>query len=293
MTRFLPLLFVLLLPLSALRAQAPQESAPRIISSPPLEAVAGQSYTYTISATGDPTPTFRLAKGPGSMILDAGRGRLIWTPTRANAGPVEVTVEALNSAGTDSQSFTITVMTLPQFGVVPPQSTPANREYRYSVPVDASPAPDFSLVQWPEGMSIGATSGELVWTPTSAQIGSHSVSVQARNKAGSKLHTFLVEVTSSTAADLLASPSSLALLSISPLPLERHQPLTLHLRAPRAMGVRLVLTDLLGRESQVRSLDLREGTQSVVLRFEGLSSGLWFLRLSSVEGETRSLLRVR
>lgn len=293
MTRFLPLLLLCLLPLSALRAQAPEDTAPRIVSSPPLSAVAGSAYTYQISATGDPAPTFRLTRGPAAMILDAGRGRLIWTPTRANAGPTEVTVEALNSAGTDTQSFTLTVMTLPQFGVVPPQSTPANREYRYLVPVDASPAPSFSLVQWPEGMTIEPATGELRWTPSSAQIGSHSVSVQASNPAGSKLHTFLVEVTSATATEPLSAPASLSLLSLAPQPLDQGRILTLDIASPHCQEADLLLCDLLGRVVLTRSLRLLAGEGRHTLSLAGLPSGIWVLRLATPTGEVRSLLRLR
>ena len=77
MIRFLSLSLLILLFPPRLAAQSLADTAPRIISSPTLEAVAGQAYTYQIQCTGDPAPTYRLAKGPGTMVLDAGRGRLI------------------------------------------------------------------------------------------------------------------------------------------------------------------------------------------------------------------------
>lgn len=293
MIRFLSLSLLILLFPPGLAAQSLADTAPRIISSPTLEAVAGQAYTYQIQCTGDPAPTYRLAKGPGTMVLDAGRGRLIWTPTRANAGPVEVTVEALNNAGTDSQSFTITVMTLPQFGIVPPQTAMTGREYRYTVPVDASPAAEFSLVQWPEGMTIGASSGELVWTPRPDQTGVQNVSVSAHNKAGTKVHTFVIDVTLTALPAALPSPSSFALLSLSPQPLNAGDLLSLHLLGAHAETADLVVRDLLGRTVLQRRLALRDGKQTLAVDLHGVTRGLWLLELLAPSGEARTLIRVR
>jgi PKD repeat protein len=85
-----------------------------VITSPAVTAgTVGQVYTYDVEATGSPAPTFSLTEFPSGMAIDPSSGLIAWMPTMA--GDYPVTVEATNSAGTDSQSFTLTVVEQPVF----------------------------------------------------------------------------------------------------------------------------------------------------------------------------------
>jgi hypothetical protein len=85
-----------------------QLSAPVIISSPVTTAAVNQPYTYDVNATGNPAPTYSLVGTvPAGMTINASTGVIQWTPT--TAGVYTVSAEALNSLGTDTQNFTITV----------------------------------------------------------------------------------------------------------------------------------------------------------------------------------------
>ena len=68
--------------------------------------------------------------------------------------------------------------------------------YAYSYDVDATgdPAPTFSLITWPTGMTIVDTTGVISWTPTSDQEGLHPVDVVATNSAGADTQGFEIEV---------------------------------------------------------------------------------------------------
>lgn len=85
----------------------PKEITPQIISDPKAFGVEGQSYTYTIKATGNPAPAFRLVSGPAGMAVNASTGAVDWVP--ATAGKYSVVVKAENSVGQDEQQYEITV----------------------------------------------------------------------------------------------------------------------------------------------------------------------------------------
>jgi len=56
---------------------------------------------------------------------------------------------------------------------------------RYVVQAVGNPPPHYSLLHGPAGMTIDAESGELRWTPTTADVGTVAVTVRATNRMGS------------------------------------------------------------------------------------------------------------
>jgi len=84
--------------------------APIIVSTPLTEVTAGQLYSYEVEAVGNPVPTYTLVGGPNGMTIDPVSGLISWTPAFAQAGNHNVEVEASNSEGTGTQSFTIVVL---------------------------------------------------------------------------------------------------------------------------------------------------------------------------------------
>ncbi len=84
-----------------------EPAAPVIVSEPDTLGVVGQLYMYDVDAIGIPTPTYDLIVFPAGMTIDPVTGEIEWTP--AAAGDYAVTVEAENTEGTDTQSYTIHV----------------------------------------------------------------------------------------------------------------------------------------------------------------------------------------
>jgi VCBS repeat-containing protein len=83
------------------------------ITSPAVTNVAlGSIYQYTATAIGPPNPTYNLVTSPAGMTVDAQSGLIQWDPPAT--GSYDVTVRATNWAGTDEQSFTISVSSEPQ-----------------------------------------------------------------------------------------------------------------------------------------------------------------------------------
>lgn len=84
---------------------------PSIISVPVTQAKAGWPYAYDIDATGNPAPTYSLVTAPSGMSINPTTGLIEWTPQAS--GDFNVVVQASNSVGYDTQSFTISVITPP------------------------------------------------------------------------------------------------------------------------------------------------------------------------------------
>lgn len=85
---------------------------PVIASTPPASAVPGTAYTYWAGATGLQPIRWSLTGAPAGMTVEGTTGKVAWTS--AVRGRFTVTVNATNSLGTDSQSFTLTVSPAPR-----------------------------------------------------------------------------------------------------------------------------------------------------------------------------------
>jgi hypothetical protein len=81
--------------------------APNIVSTAVTETAINQFYVYDVNADGNPTPTYSLPVSPTGMSIDPSSGLIEWTPTMT--GAYDVTVQATNSEGFDTQAFTIQV----------------------------------------------------------------------------------------------------------------------------------------------------------------------------------------
>ena len=85
---------------------------PIIGSTPETDAKVGIEYTYEIVAT-DPDAadvlTYSLAEKPTGMTINTSTGAVSWTPTEAQAGDHQVTIEVSDGKVSVFQTFTITV----------------------------------------------------------------------------------------------------------------------------------------------------------------------------------------
>lgn len=143
----------------------------------------------------DPDPsdpaTFSLDAAPAGMTLDPVTGQLDWTPALSDIGSTSVTVRATDAGGRFSQqSFTVNVVS----SNTPPDLVPIDdrgaapgvlvRIQAEANDPDIGDVLRWRLLQRPPGMSIDAESGELRWTPTTLQLGPHTVEVQVRDVLG-------------------------------------------------------------------------------------------------------------
>ncbi len=165
---------------------------PQLISTPLSSANVGRIYSYAVRATdadaGD-ILTYLLDNGPSGMTLNSTTGLIQWTPTAQGAFPVVLRVRDLSGA-TATQSFTINTQNLnrgPAFTSIPPTTANANSTYNYipaATDPDAGDTIAFALLSAPTGMTLNPTTGVILWTPNTSQVGAHPISIEARDNIG-------------------------------------------------------------------------------------------------------------
>ncbi|MBW7883249.1 MAG: fibronectin type III domain-containing protein [Caldilineaceae bacterium] len=79
--------------------------------------------------------------------------------------------------------------------------------FKYQVAATGNPAPEFSLVEGPQGMTVNARTGLVTWTPSAVDAGQATATVRAFNSEGSDVHTFSFPVY--TAGTDREAPSSI------------------------------------------------------------------------------------
>ncbi|MBI3181257.1 MAG: tandem-95 repeat protein, partial [Myxococcales bacterium] len=171
--------------------------APVITSTPLTVTAEGSAYAYQPVAV-DPDPTadtlsWSLVAAPSGMTINAGTGLVSWKPGPSNVGNVPITLRVEDgNGGVASQSYFLTVQNTndsPSFTSTPPLS--ASEGVPYSYPATASdPDPgdtlSYSVVSGPSGLTMSASTGLVLWTPTYAQVGLEAVELKVTDAAGLK-----------------------------------------------------------------------------------------------------------
>ncbi len=83
---------------------------PSFTSSPIIKGSADKPYSYQVTATGNPNPTYSLVQFPAGMTIDPGTGLINWQSTPAQVGDNPVVVRATNFAGSLDQSFSVHIV---------------------------------------------------------------------------------------------------------------------------------------------------------------------------------------
>ena len=163
---------------------------PRFVTIPVEEARLSGNYEYRSNAIdyGD-FVQYRLDAGPSGMSINANTGVLSWSVPQNFLGDPLVKISAYDYGGaSDSQTFTIKIKPNEPPVFVSRPVLPALLGSSYSYDADAvdpdGNAVTYSLMSSPSGMSINAVSGLVTWTPTSSQLGTHSVSIKASDIFG-------------------------------------------------------------------------------------------------------------
>ncbi|WP_417538936.1 putative Ig domain-containing protein [Marinobacter sp.] len=188
--------------------------APTIISTPIANAATGVEYNYLIEAhdpdAGD-SLSYALISGPFGMTVDANSGQLSWTPTSGQIGVSAVEVKVEDAAGqSDTQTFQVEVVVSgnpPIIDSVPVTTAFAGELYQYSV-IASDPDGDalvYRLSEAPAGMSV-SESGTVSWAPSTAQVGSHPVTVVVEDDRGAWVsQAFDLVVTEKNTAPVITS----------------------------------------------------------------------------------------
>jgi hypothetical protein len=179
--------------------------APRFLTVPDVEALAGRPYSYDSDATDpdeDPV-SYSLAAGPQGAVVDPTTGEITWAPTANDLGNHAIVLRAEDGrGGSTEQHYVLSVIEPPPnrppyFTSVPVVDVQVNQPYFYDS--DAFDPDDdaltYGLLIGSSGMIVGPTTGELEWTPSSNQVGTHSVTLEASDgRGGSATQSYVIQV---------------------------------------------------------------------------------------------------
>ncbi len=147
-----------------------------------------------VQVTGDiPSRYIRFqVRGPeGATIRDQG---FSWQPSSRNIGENQFTIIANSLDGqVDSTSFMVDVRAFnapPRFNPVRPLSIPVGERFELPVRATDPDGSDPQLIRYlgvnlPTGATVNEQTGQLTWTPTRRQTGSHEFQVIATDQFGS------------------------------------------------------------------------------------------------------------
>jgi hypothetical protein len=187
--------------------------APSFTSTDVTSATEGVAYGYTVTAT-DPeggTLSYSLTTAPAGMTIGASSGVIGWTPPQALGNyTANVTVRVTDGTNPVTRSFTITVSAdndAPSFTSSDVTSVAEDTAYSYTVTATdpESQTLTYSLTTAPTGMTIGASSGAIGWTPPLNFNGTANVTVRVTDGTNPVARSFSITVTAVNDAPVVTS----------------------------------------------------------------------------------------
>jgi hypothetical protein len=163
-----------------------QLQLPKITSAAKTTFTAGTSGTFTMTASGYPTPTFSETGALPSGVTMSAAGVLSGTPAPGTGGGYSISVTASNAAGTSSaQTFTLTVDQAPAITSAAAATFTTGTPGWFTLTATGYPAPTFTRTgTLPGGVTFTDATGVLSGTPGASAGGSYTLTFTATNPAG-------------------------------------------------------------------------------------------------------------
>jgi Putative Ig domain len=197
--------------------------APAVSSANKTSFVVGTSGSFTVTATGVPTPTLAEAGAlpNGVTFIDNGNGTgtLSGTPASGTANNYDITFTAHNGVGTDStQSFTLTVGLAPAITSANATSFTAGAAGTFSVTTSGFPAPALTESgALPSGVTFkdnGNGTATLGGTAVAGSGGKYPITIAASNGVGTNGSQNFTLTVDATPAITSANKVSFTVLSV-------------------------------------------------------------------------------
>lgn len=183
--------------------------APPTITSPAsATATVGAPFSYTITATGNPT-SFSVYSAPAWLRLDPTNGILSGVPTAS--GTFSLSLSAANGGGAGAGGLTLVVSPAPVPVITSPTTASATVGSPFSFQIVANNgATNFAATGLPPGISLNPNSGLVSGTPTSG--GTYVVNLAATGPGGTGFASLTL-----TAQAAPNQPPTITLLSVAGL----------------------------------------------------------------------------
>jgi len=165
-------------------------------------ATYGSPYSFTVTATGNPTPTLTKtgALPMGVTFTDNGDGTatIAGTPTGSASGVYTLTMKAKNSQQTVTQTFVLTVNRAPTINNVTTKTTSVGTAFSMTVNTNGYNTPAITESgTLPNGLTFsdnGDGTATIAGTPTTGSGNSYSITITATNQLGTTSQTFTLRV---------------------------------------------------------------------------------------------------
>jgi YVTN family beta-propeller protein len=176
-------------------------SAPAITSDPAYTDTFGVPFNFTVTTTGYPLPKFSVTGLPPGVHLvgnGGGTAAISGTPAGKALGLYMVTLTAKNSAGTATQSFTLTIPKAPT--IIKIRVTTATTDTPVDLAITAIGYPMPVLTEsgtLPSGLSftsIGNGQAAISGTPAAGTAGNYAITITATNQLGGYSQTFTLKI---------------------------------------------------------------------------------------------------
>ncbi len=164
-----------------------ENQSPIFTSAPLTNATIGRSYRYILSST-DPegdVVTYGLVSGPAGLTVSGPDVR--WNSISAAEGVYPVVVSVTdNRGGYSEQSYSINVSLnyAPEFTSTPIYGAVVGQPYFYQLTLVDQNGDDFSVRRVTPLSGSSFSNNALSWTPTNAQLGTHSLVFEANDIYG-------------------------------------------------------------------------------------------------------------
>lgn len=170
----------------------PAQAAPLITSDDHITFTVGSEGTFTVTTSGNPTPTLsKTGTLPaGVTFTDNGDGTasLSGTPDPATGGVYPITITATNVNGTDTQTFSLTVNQPPAITSLASATFIVGSPGSFTITTTGYPTPTISattsLPAWLSLVDQGDGTAILSGTPPDGSDGDHIIGFSASNGVG-------------------------------------------------------------------------------------------------------------
>lgn len=174
-------------------------AAPRITSTARATATVGSTFNFTVRTTGSPiaviTETGALPDGLTFTGNADGTAVLAGIPTRAG-GTFPISIKAVNSGGTATQAFTLTVRQAVAITSLASASATVGTPITFTFIATGSPAPTITRTgTLPRGLTFTRSTGTATLSGTPTRAGTSTLTITARNSLGTTTQTFTITVT--------------------------------------------------------------------------------------------------
>ena len=174
-------------------------AAPAINSSLTDSGFVGNAYSYTITASNNPT-SFNATGLPSGLSVNTGTGTISGTPAAGSetGSPYSVSISATNAGGTDTQTLSLTITVPPPAPVIGGTLTATAKvgnAFSYFITATNTPT-SFNATGLPSGLVVNFNTGEIFGAPdVGTDTGSpYSVTISATNAGGTGSDTLVLTV---------------------------------------------------------------------------------------------------